>query len=304
MTFETLFKEKTRQFEWLCNDYEELLHFMKELDFITRNRPFRVHNSIIWNMMSARRDKLFIDIVEWIDHIAIGEHNFLSTIEANHLKDLRIPSKRQEKKQPKPSFDTADGVSKIFHDNHIQYLMKDFFGPCNRLPRAHQTRLCPCDITLLKNKFKAIHVRLADARHMHAHPYDNITSSKNISLKDVGNAIEEIREYLGNLSSISNVGVALGSMVKLSEPPSDLIARDIVDQILCGSIGQIPFDKNPWTEDRKLRSGKIEKERSAFYDKLHSFYDNCLTNDPDYKKLFNDRETMFFQFSGMHKSIF
>ena len=62
---------------------------------------------------------------------------------------------------------------------------------------------------------------------MNAHPYDNISNTKNISLKEIGKGLNEIREYLGYISAFSNIGVGLNVITNLAEPDNGVMASKI-----------------------------------------------------------------------------
>jgi hypothetical protein len=95
MLFELLFKQKVLEFQIIYNDYYDLVSFTKELDICTKGKPFRIHNSVIFNMVISRRNKLFIDVVEYIDSLAIGKKNFLNILKAQHIISIRLPSKKR-----------------------------------------------------------------------------------------------------------------------------------------------------------------------------------------------------------------
>ena len=99
---------------------------MKELDICTQGKSFRIHNSVIWNMLSSRRDKLFINVVEYIDSLAIGKGNFLSILESKYQTSVRLPSKRSLSKNKTLSSSFQDNWLKSHFDEYKQGILKSF----------------------------------------------------------------------------------------------------------------------------------------------------------------------------------
>lgn len=73
--------------------------FVDELDGVTRKKPFRVWNDIVWMMLLDSRDMLVIHLASWTKHL-VEPGGLFAELKANHLTDFpaaRRPTDRTDK---------------------------------------------------------------------------------------------------------------------------------------------------------------------------------------------------------------
>ena len=265
-------------------DIKRRLHvlrpFVAELDRVTRSKPFRFRNDIVWLEILDMRDKLVIDL-------------YSLTVEMRHgVKPLdpNVPFRGSAKRKR--------GLFVEIRDHHLASLTRTYvrhpddddyeFRLYTKTKAEVFGRLFPsctadsptaAQVDELCERFRLRMVPLGDDRNKNrAHALEGDAGLARMhTVPDLAELFEYVEGLLEDLSLVSS-GSAFGGDNMVHADCKET-AADQVDMILLGNISDI-------------RQLTMTRTRDQLYDQLHQIHDSSpATEDGDTRKLhFNDRQ--------------
>jgi hypothetical protein len=233
--------------------------FVKELDRVTRGKPFRIWNDIIWMMLLDTRDMLVIHLASWMKGI-YGKGGLLSQIKAHHVRELprrRRPTARSERDQHLAAL--QDGA----HQAAFSRLF----------PKGSGNHASPSDLKDLTAQLKNDTAGIVSDRHWNrAHVFDpqRPGSAKMLDLTEL-RSVATVAERLLNDLRLVGCASTMGHR-DMNDANSATAAEEFVDSILIGH----QFRKEV------VMGGR---DRDSFYEALHSMHDGL---PPERQVMFND----------------
>jgi hypothetical protein len=251
--------------------FGHLLNVFAPVDAATRGKPFLIYHEPMWTMLLDERDMLFIDLASWAKGMH-GKSGFLRTVEARgELGALALPWGQELHGTGGNEFLKAH-VERQNAEWRCKAFRRLFPIAVTATPASDDvTHLC----TYLRCSFDPLRL---DRNQHRAHKYEKekpVTAAR-LAPSDVVEHFNECRQLLADLrclasnSSFSNYGY------NVETKADDEEAQDVVDLILCGSLGWIanygmlanshPDDKHFW------------QKRQRYYDRLHAAHE--ASGDP------------------------
>lgn len=267
-------------------DIKRRLHvvrpFADELTRVTRGKPFRFRNDIVWRAMLDVRDKLVIDLCS----LTVEMRHGMKPIDPKAHNSFRGGFKRKR------------GLFIEIRDHHLASLTRTYVPHPDddeyEIERYTDTkaqtfgRLFPncttdspsaADIEHLCEAFRLKMVPLQDDRNKNrAHALEgDVGTAKMLWVPELDALFEYVEDLLEDLSMLS----ALSSLCETNMNHADCkeTAADMVDLILFGNISDV----------RQLTATRT---RNELYVRLHEIDDAARADETDEhdKRHFNDRQ--------------
>lgn len=251
--------------------------FADELTRVTRGKPYRFRNDIVWRAMLDVRDKLVIDL-------------YSLTVEMRHGIKARYPDARVSK--------TKRGLFIELRDHHLASLTRtyvphpddDGFEIKHHTEGKAETfaRLFPnctaespgvADVEDLCEEFRLKMVPLGDDRNKNrAHALEgDAGTAKMLWVPEFADCFDYTEKLLEDLSLLS-AGACFGR-TNMNNADCKETSADMVDMILLGNISDV----------RRLTATRT---RDELYTRLHEIDDAAQADETDKhdKHHFNDRQ--------------
>lgn len=265
-------------------DIERRLHvidaYVAELQRVSRGKPFRIRNEIVWNAMLDVRDKLTIDL-------------FSLTVEMRHgMKPL---DPKVAERTWRGSLKKKRGMFVELRDHHCASLTRTYVPHADDdeyeiamhtkgkaelfarvFPKCATESPTPADIDQLCEDFRIRMVPLGEDRNKNrAHAFEgDIGKAKLLSPSEHEALFDYIKELLENLSLLSSGSAFADGGRDCSET-----AADLVDQVLLGQISDV-------------RRFTTRRTREQLYERLHKVDTSERRHEDEFTRRelhFNDR---------------
>jgi hypothetical protein len=248
-----------------------LLSVQSELERVTRGKSFVIYSEPMWIMLLSERDMLVTDLASWAKGF-YGRGGFLRRL---HGADLRALARGWDGPAVGDSYEVEH--TRKWRDEAFDRL---FPGAAADVPSQH------ADIEALVDRLCQRFERLLLDRHENrAHKYEREGpgTTAMLSLEDVEGYLEECQQLLADIRTLSlNSSFDAHHYRRRPSKPDDH-AEDVVDLVLCGSIGHIlhfePGKGHP--PERRY----YWQKRNAHYERLHEWHAAA----GETKELFNSR---------------
>ncbi|MGE0869773.1 MAG: hypothetical protein AB7P03_14505 [Kofleriaceae bacterium] len=251
--------------------------FSTELDRVTRAKPFRFRNDIVWRAMLDVRDKLVIDL-------------YSLTVEMRHGIRARYPNARVSK--------TKRGLFIEIRDHHLARLTRTYVPHpdddefeiemhtegkakifARLFPKCTTESPSAADIEDLCEEFRLKMVPLGDDRNKNrAHPLEgDAGTAKMLWVPEFEDCFDYVERLLEDLSLLS-AGGSFGR-TNMNHADCQETSADMVDLIVFGNISDV----------RRLTATRT---RNELYARLHEIDDAVQADETDQhdKHYFNDRQ--------------
>lgn len=232
-----------------------------ELERVTHGKPFRVMNSIAWQMAFDSHDMMIIDLDSWVTRQ--GEPGGLFGLLNSRLGEL-------ERKFPKGRRRQMGGADLVRYDTdaHEDAVRRLFPDSAGRIAQAS-------DVDALRARLEAECQRLRDDRNRNrAHAYETPKGTADrLGLAEAGELFERLENILNDLRLIADWNTT--SFHDMNATSSESAALDFVDSVLIGTSG------------RQLVV-MADLDRDAFYARLHEVHGADPNPVPD--RFFNEYE--------------
>jgi len=220
---------------------------LKELERVTRTKPFRIWNDILWMMVLDARDMLVIHLASWTKGIC-GRSGLLSQVKAHHLAELPIGRRATERTD---------------RDAHLRGLLDDAhqaaFG--RLFPQSTSRQASGTDLDGLVVRMRNAAAPLSNYRNQNrAHVFEPGPSgaARMLDLTELRSTLTMAEQLLNDLRL-----VGCGTMMShhdMNDADSATTAEEFVDSILVGHS----YRKEIVMEGR---------DRQQFYEALHARHD-------------------------------
>ena len=236
--------------------------FTDELNRVTREKPFRIWDDIVWMMLLDSRDMLVIHLASWAKSL-IAAGGLLAEVKANHLADL--PFARR-------ATDRTD------NDSHLRSLLDGYhLEAVGRLfPRASGQSATAADVDGLTQRVRQASDALRNDRNQnraHAFERGKPGSAKMLDFSDLRTSV---RAYEQLLNDIRLVGCASTlAYHDMNDADCRSAAEELVDAVLIGHSSRQELvmagrDRNAyyaWLHE------KLEKHAGATAKLFNEFWD-------------------------------
>lgn len=217
--------------------------FVSELDRVTKLKPFRIWNDILWMVVLDSRDMLVIHLASWTKGLC-GRGGLLNQLKAHHLTELpamRQPTERTER------------------DAHLRKLLEEGYRAAfQRLfPQGTGVHASGTDLDGLKARLgSATKPLLNDRNRNRAHAFEEITSGSATMLgfPELRNALTMAEQLLNDLRLVGCSSTM--SHHDMNDADCAATAEEFVDSILIG-------------HSHRREVVMDGRDRQAFYDALH-----------------------------------
>lgn len=224
-----------------------------ELEKASRGKPFRVMNSIAWQMAFDSNHMLVIEVASWVKRQ--GERGGLFGLMESRLSELERKFPKQRKRRI-GDYDLVEYDTEA-HEKAVRRLFPDSAG------RIAQGR----DVAALRSKLDAECQHLVDDRNCNrAHPFERPQgAAARVGLEGVGALFERLEGILNDVRLIADWNTT--SFHDMNATSAEAAAEDLVDAVLIG------------TSSRQLVvMGGLD--RDAYYSRLHALHDADPDNKP------------------------
>lgn len=224
--------------------YHAFAPVAQELERVTRGRRFDIRNDIVWRLVLDHRDMLVIDLASWARGM-YGTGGFFGTFGAHHLNVLRRPAP--------PAVDAGELTRAVAREQ--QRLFDQWFvgAPAGRVDGA-------CWEALRAQFARRFQPVVDDRSHNRAHKFEGRTSTTAmLGLVALRAAFDYAAQPL-NLLRVLTRGDIL-DMGDMNAAPTTETARDLVDQILLGSVDEVTRARR--APDREAFYGAVAARADA-----------------------------------------
>lgn len=280
MGFKEDFEEANQRFLWILSTFKEVSAISKELRKMTKGKTFRVHNQAVYDMYIAQYKLLFVNTFSFCHYMCTNKGPLRNVVDRLY-----------ECEKPDFVFTPLDNASllQLSFENQLIYSHQkseyEKFPKCI-YPNSCKVKPCTCNFEFLISKFEKLKDSIGNDRNLYAHVFEK--KGKNLplkELKDIEKIITTVNQLMGNLGWFANIAWSTDISSFTSE---ERVAKDIVDQILCGTIDQILFDSR-YNVDADFKVNiKKSGNRFRFYSRLHEMHEQLKPEERE-KILFNDR---------------
>jgi hypothetical protein len=262
--------------------FGHLLNVFAAFEATTRGKPFLIYHEPMWTMLLDERDMLFIDLASW----AKGMHakgGFLRTVEARgELGAFALPGSPELHPAGDEEWLRAHAERKNSESRRRAF---------NRLFPSAQTEIpTSSDVRHLCTYLRCFFDPLRLDRNQHrAHKYEKekpVTAAR-LAPSDALEHFNKCRQVIADLRFLASNSLFTSYGYDVKARADDDEAQDIVDLILCGSLGWIanygmlakanPADTYFW------------QKRARHYERVHAAHD--AAGDP--AAPFNNRALLF-----------
>lgn len=234
--------------------------FTTELDRVTRGKPFRIWNDILWMMLLDSRDAHVIHFGSWLKSM-YTTGGFFGQLRAHHLK--RLPRQWRRLSEPEGSLE-----ARILERGHNEAFDEIFPGTAGPFPT-------PDDVDALRERFIAsVKTVVGDRDNNRAHPFEHAGSSESsdemLNVTELGTITRYVERVLNRIRLISTSSTL--THLDVSGTSSKYFAETLVDDLLVG---------HRW----RARVVMGTTAREDYYRELHVRHDK---RQPEDSRLFND----------------
>jgi len=231
----------------------------KELDRVTRGKPFKIWSDIAWMLLLDTRDALVIHFGSWAKSV-YAKGGFLRQVQAQHIRLFR-------RRRNSSDVDHEDPYLKdLLAHYHKEAFARLFPTVTTILPR-------PADIERVKDSFADQFALLVGDRDSNrAHPYERPQSSsaRMLDFHELRALVDKAQAFLNDLRLVacdSTFAYMDANYASVEET-----AAELVDQLLIGG------------QSRRVvvQEGR---ERETYYNELHARHDLL---ESEQRSLFND----------------
>lgn len=253
--FEDSLRDIKRRWYYLTATHDELHR-------VSKGKPFRIFNSIEWQMAFDSNDMLVTSLASWV--VRQHERGGVFGLLQGHLHEL-------ERKFPKAKFKRRvpdDFLSQFDTKGHEEAMRRLFPNASGRIAKQ-------ADVEALKAEIERDCRALIDDRNRNrAHPLDGSRESVvRLNLTQVGALFGRIERVLNGIRLIADWTTT--SYNDMNSTPVDGPAEDFVDAVLIG-----PSRRRTWVMGRL--------GRDQYYARLHELHE--ADQDPKADFYFNEYE--------------
>ena len=218
--------KKENELHFFTDRLRHVANVNTALERATRGKRFRIYGEPMWSMALSERDMVAIDLASWAKGF-YSRGGFLRRAQAS--KDLRALS--LEWKHPiAPEIASINAVCR-----------RECFD--RLFPCAVSGVPCPKDVDMLVTRLHDEFEPLLDDRHRtRAHKYesDHVATAKMLGLDEVADYLATCVRLLRDIRFLASNGDWHPPSMRIDA--EDKAAEDVVDLILCGTIGWIVQD--------------------------------------------------------------
>lgn len=237
--------------------------FTSDLDRVTRQKPFRFRNQLVWLLLLDTRDVLVIHLASWVR--SLGEPGgLLSRLEADHISDFpRALPPEQSGRSDTPEW-VEDSIRRRRESEHATSFDR-LFPTSGAHPDA-------AAVALLGQTIRAQFKPVKDDRNWNrAHPFENVRgTAKMLNVPELRSQISWAEQLTNDIRLVGLRGTMAYNEMNI--PSAKYVAPDLVDAMLIGD------------PERVLRL-RGTSTRDQLYERLHAEHEARNGEKDDY---FND----------------